>query len=144
MKNKTIVNFGEYLGNFCYYNGGWVKKIDKIDTTKSNGFCFEGDLVRKEGLVEVEIGIYLICDIQGSRKNQKKFYYVVRVCADGSIETLEEEITGRDWALQLRDELLELPELKLQKMSFDPIDFWNQLELSMEQRDLVAQYVKSI
>ena len=109
---KVKVNFKDYLlenDEDAYYNGGWVKEIKAVDQTKSNGYCFEGNLVTREGLVEVEPGYFVICNISGSRKHQQKRYHFVKVNSKGEIRNeLLEIITGKDWALQVRDEIAKL------------------------------------
>ena len=114
---KVKVNFKEITReieaeeekNDIYYNGGWVKEVKSVDQTKSNGYAFEGDFVGKSGLVDVEPGYFVICNISGSRKHKQKRYFFVKVNLDGSFESIfEQAITGRDWALQVRDEIAEL------------------------------------
>lgn len=144
MKKHVIVNFAHFLeSKDVYYNGGWVKKIDSINKELQNGYCFEGDFVRKSGLVEVQIGIYLICDIQGSRKNQKKYYYFGRLQENGEFEVIK-KVTGIDWVLKVRDMLLELPEFKEQKEFFDPISYWENLDLNEGQRQALINYIKKM
>jgi len=51
-----IINWKEIIGqeqkgisgNYSFYNGGWVKKVEAVDKSQSNGYCFEGKFVREQ------------------------------------------------------------------------------------------------
>ena len=114
---KVKVNFKEITREIeesgekqdIYYNGGWVKEVKSVDQTKADGYCFEGDFVERSGLVDIVPGYFVICNISGSRKHQERRYFFVKVNLDGSFENLyEDAIIGRDWALQVRDEIAKL------------------------------------
>lgn len=88
-----------------YYNGGWMKSITEIDRTKKNGYSLVGDFVEKEGLSLYDPGVYLLCDVQGSRKHHRKNYVVVAFDGEKVGKVAELEDGGRDWALQLWDDI---------------------------------------
>lgn len=145
---KVIVNFIFYLVEIekytnPYYNGGWVKKIDAVDRSKSNGYCFIGDFIPKDRLVEIEPGIYIICTVQGSRKHHRNEYYFVRVTKNGDFEKILGKIEGKDWALQARDKIANLPEFKENK-EFNPAEFWNDLDLTKEEKEKLKEYIKTL
>jgi len=84
-----------------YRNGGWIKTVTGLDKTKNNGYSIQGKFVEKTGLSLYQPGLYLLCDVQGSRRNHKKNYVLVRF--DGKNVELIKELPGggRDWALRL-------------------------------------------
>lgn len=135
---KTIVDFKEFVKEYTnspYYNGGWVKKVDSVDLTKSNGYCFVGDFITKEGLVEIEPGYYIICDIEGSRHHPEKSYLFVKVSENGDINEVFDDgwIYGRDWALKLRDRINQIINKKTESV-FNVKEYWDGLELTIDQR----------
>jgi|SRR6185503_20060100 len=81
------------------YNGGWMKSVTGLDKTKNNGYSLLGDFVG-EGLQPLQPGLYLVCDIGGSRKNQVKTYTLVVLHTDSSVETIV-WVQDNDWAVQL-------------------------------------------
>ena len=132
-----IINWKEIIGqeqkgisgNYSFYNGGWVKKVEAVDKSQSNGYCFEGKFVRgaTEGMVEIGDGFYIVCSIEGSRKNQRKEYAVYRLTGE-QVDRIIGWVTGKDWALKIRDKLAELL-----TAAASPV------ELSTEEQDLVEQ-----
>ena len=103
-----IINWREVTGA-TFYNGGWVKAVTTVDKSKSNGYCFEGDFIQgaTDGLAEVGDGLYIVCDVQGSRKHHRKHYAIYEVQGDEVTQALD-WVQGRDWALQIRDRVAEL------------------------------------
>jgi hypothetical protein len=81
------------------YNGGWTKSVTGLDKSKSNGYSIKGTFMRRGSDIYVVGGLYLDCDIQGSRKNQEKRYRLFRVQTQG-IDVLE-SAEGRSWATDL-------------------------------------------
>jgi len=81
----------------------WAKRVDSVDFSKQNGFCFEGEFV-PDGTVEYTPGVYLVATVTGSLMYQTTHYSVVRVKADG-VEVLAPYTTDRErgWALRIRD-----------------------------------------
>lgn len=108
-----IINWREVIsadGGNNFYNGGWVKEVTGVDTSKSNGYAFEGDFVNyaaKGSQVECGDGLYLVCSIEGSRKNQRKEVAAYRITGE-QVEKVTDWVTGNDWALKLRAEVAEL------------------------------------
>lgn len=104
------------------YNGGWMKKVTGLDKSKKNGFSLIGDFVDAGTTKnDYEAGLYINCNIAGSRKNQEKIIQLLKLNDDGSLELLKEaENLGRTWAV----EFWELIETNLEtpvKMSVDEI-----------------------
>jgi hypothetical protein len=101
-KPKTLspVRFHDHI-SAARYNGGWCKTVTSLDKTKNNGYSIIGDFVKAELLQVQKPGLYLDCDIDGSRNHQKKNYTLFRY--DGvnvEIITILEN-GGADWAIQL-------------------------------------------
>jgi len=104
-----IINWKEIIGqeqkgisgNYSFYNGGWVKKVEAVDKSQSNGYCFEGKFVRgaTEGMVEIGDGFYIVCSIEGSRKNQRKEYAVYRLTGE-QVDRIIGWVTGKDWGAE--------------------------------------------
>ena len=90
----------------------WVKHITGIDTSKSNGYMYEGEFV-ETGTVETadKNGVYLVMTRSGSRKYQTSYYRVVRLI-DGKLYRTDIATTDekKGWALRLRESIRELLE----------------------------------
>mgnify|MGYP000995724583 CR=1 FL=1 len=112
MKMKMILNWKDVIksdGN-SFYNGGWVKKVTSVDVSKSNGYAFDGGFVNyaaKGSQVECADGLYIVCSVEGSRKNQQKEVAVYRITGDQVTKEID-WVTGNDWALKIRDQIAEL------------------------------------
>lgn len=90
------------------YNGGWTKRVFGIDKNQNNGYSIQGDFVKiNEGLNQIKDGLYLDCDINGSRKNQEKDYrlFVIKNnCSE--IKILNTILDGgSDWAIRMWDHI---------------------------------------
>ena len=85
------------------YNGGWTKSVTGLDETKKNGYSILGDFQNNNANDIYNIGgLYLDCDIHGSKKSPKKYYVLFTVLSDGTIVTIDTAADGVDWALNLR------------------------------------------
>lgn len=86
------------------YNGGWTKQVTSLDKTVTTGYSILGDFVTVGDFKEFyDDGLYLDCDIQGSRKHQDKNYTLIRI-HDGEGEKLHQVLEGgRDWATEFWD-----------------------------------------
>lgn len=88
----------------------WAKYIDSIDTSKPNGYCFEGDFLRK-GTNEISSDspqLVLLAAEVGSRGNHSYHYQVIRIETDDTISVPSELYDKGDesgWALRLRDKV---------------------------------------
>ena len=94
-----------------HYNGGWFKTVIGLDQTKTNGYSILGDFIGSggnsregpSGSAMLPIGtLVLDCSIGGSRNNQYKSYFLMRVKGENDFEQLE-ETEGNDWATDLWD-----------------------------------------
>ena len=86
--------------------GGWLKTVEQLDKSFSNGYSFVGDFV-KAGDFENEYGegIYLDCNKEGSAKKPQLDYRLFRF-RDGKVRLLDMVIDGdRNWATELWDAL---------------------------------------
>lgn len=85
-----------------FYNGGWGKYVEGFDTKKVGGYSIIGEWIRKDDVItdtrsRQPVGqLILINDIDGSRKNQRKEYYLYVINADATL-TLLAESDSKDW-----------------------------------------------
>ena len=83
----------------------WVKKVTKVDSSKTNGYAFEGKWIN-EGTVDVTGPIVLLVKTtRGSRKYQTATYNVIVMNAAGELRLTDIRTTDkkRGWALRIRD-----------------------------------------
>jgi len=89
--------------------GGWLKTIEDLDKSVSNGYSLVGDFV-KAGDFEEDYcdGIYLDCNKeQGKRKKAQEDYRLFRI-NDGKIRLLDMVIDGESsWACEFWDTIEE-------------------------------------
>lgn len=86
----------------------WAKQITSVDTSKANGYAFEGDFVNS-GTVEIDESakLYLVHTEAGSRKNRVANYNVVKF-ENGEFTLLDinDSTYGeRGWAIRIRDQV---------------------------------------
>lgn len=88
---------------FNRYNGGWTKSVTGLDKSQSSGYSIQGAFMRKDAFDIYEIGgVYLDCNISGSRKNQHHTYTLFRVLSAEEGEVLATDNTNtRNWAVNL-------------------------------------------
>jgi len=84
---------------------GWTKHVTDVDTTKSNGYAFNGDFLPDYKEVDLPVGAILIqCNPQGSVKNSWKSGVCLSVEPDGTLRRLHEDTYDwRDDFLSFRD-----------------------------------------
>ena len=93
------------VNGYTRYNGGWIKSVEQIDKSKTNGYSLVGEFC-KSGLQWMSPGVYLDCSIGGSRKNQRYVYTVFALREDGTTvayndDAIAVEGRGGDWAVRL-------------------------------------------
>ena len=99
-----IINYKketENIETISRYNGGWLKTVKGLDKSKNNGYSIIGEFV-KAGDYEnnYDEGLYLDCSKEGSRKNQKWNYHLLRFSKENGIEVLKTlPDAGRNWAV---------------------------------------------
>lgn len=109
--NEILVNLkqaleaadGGWEDTMRRYNGGWIKTVMALDKSKDNGYSIVGDFVRKETAEAYQrIGLYLDCDIGGSRKHPVKHYTLFSIDQEGKA-TIHHTLKGTtsDWAIRL-------------------------------------------
>jgi len=96
--DPVLVNIAKTIGA-DRYNGGWTKSISGIDRSKGDGYSLLAEFVQP-GLRPVMPGLYVDCNIGGSRKNPRKHCALVEVAPDGSVSQIT-SASGSDWAPQL-------------------------------------------
>ncbi len=95
----------ECVKGFTRYNGGWIRKIDRVDKSRTNGYSLVGEFC-KNGLQWMSPGVYIDCSKGGSRKNQRHVYTVFVLNEDGTAKAFNDsavtvEGPGGDWAVRL-------------------------------------------
>lgn len=104
------------------YNGGWMKTVTGLDKSVKNGYSLIGEFVdagRTKN--DYEAGLYINCNIDGSRKNQHKIVQLIKLSEDGEITLLKEiKDGGRTWAVEFW-ELIEENLTEEVKMSVNEI-----------------------
>jgi len=92
---------------------GWIKQITSVDSSKRNGYAFEGEFLTAGQEVDLPVGAILVrVDPEGSVKNAYQSGHIYRLQADGEMEELESG-DWRDDFLTLRDaasNALQVPE----------------------------------
>ena len=85
----------------------WVKKLEGVDTSISNGYAFQGSFIRFDRKVELEVGAILLCfGMEGSRRFQRPCVALKTVTPDGRLETIYERYDlDLAWALDVRDDI---------------------------------------
>ena len=89
----------------------WAKVLESVDITKSNGYAFVGNWLRRGEKAELPIGSYVLTyDEPGSMKNWYPLVKLYRVTPDGleAVLEYEGEIGERSWALAVRDRIAEI------------------------------------
>lgn len=103
----------------------WTKTVTAVDRSKTNGYAFEGQFLRMDGVAELEIGSYVLCyHEEGSRANHDPEIDVFEVTPDG-LKKVFHKVCGSTWALEVRDQIADLIEGKAE------------IELSAEEQELV-------
>ena len=108
--DKEVRNLFDSPANWRY-NGGWTKRVEGLDKDKTNGYSILGDFA-PVGMRWIEPGVYLDCNIGGSRNNQAKEYRLITVERDGSLNAWQHPNGSwdlsetrsrplRDWAVRL-------------------------------------------
>lgn len=100
-----IIVASECVKNITRYNGGWIRRVDRIDKSKTNGYSLVGEFL-KNGLQWMQPGVYVDCSRGGSRKNQRFGYTVFVLKEDGTVTAYNDdqivvEGPGGDWAVRL-------------------------------------------
>ena len=85
----------EYVDGFSRYNGGWIRKIDRIDKSKTNGYSLIGEFCR-DGLQWMAPGVYLDCSRGGRRKYQRMIYTVFVLHEDGTVTAYNDDAVVSD------------------------------------------------
>ncbi|MCL6560532.1 MAG: hypothetical protein K6U74_17400, partial [Firmicutes bacterium] len=88
----------------------WAKLVEKVDTSKANGFAFEGRFLNS--LDEVDIGAYILAYGEcGSRRRRTPVAALFRVKENGELEKIfEEAYLPPQWALAIRDRVASIIE----------------------------------
>lgn len=112
---RAVVNLHDKIEivsgvEFDHRYKNWIKRVDAVDTTKTNGYAFEGDLVGDRTIeVTNTPTVFLVAGTSGSRKHATTHYRIV-VLRDGKLEATDIQADNRDsgWALIIRDRVAAL------------------------------------
>ncbi len=87
----------------------WRKLLERIDTTKANGYAFVGEWLRAGERAELEVGSLILCyDAVGSAKNWNPVVRLLKVGIENDLEEIfhwEGNTRERSWALAVRDDI---------------------------------------
>lgn len=85
-------------------NGGWLKTVEELDKSVTNGYSLVGDFVKSGDFdEEYSEGLYLDCNKEGSKAKPKIDYRLFRL-RDGKIRLLDMVIDAKQkWAPDLWD-----------------------------------------
>ena len=110
---KNPINVFELLNEqskrvLSRYNGGWTKSIIGIDKQQTGGYSLKGEFI--QGGINKKLiwkdGLYVDCDIQGSRKHQEKYYNLFKI-ENNKVILLHNELDSPDWAVNLWEKIEE-------------------------------------
>jgi hypothetical protein len=106
-KVKQIVEVRDF-GDRRYKQ--WARLLTSVDRSKSDGYAFQGEFLALGRKHELEVGsLVLYYGEAGSRNNHCPCVRVQRVEADGGLSTIYQKMDlGRNWVLDVRDEIAEL------------------------------------
>lgn len=88
--------------------GGWLKTVEGLDKTVTNGYSIEGNFI-KAGSYSEEIpnGLYLDCNKEGKKSKPKSDYRLIKV-DNGSLILIDTVFNGKkNWAVDLWDSIAE-------------------------------------
>ncbi|RBQ23851.1 hypothetical protein ALNOE001_06420 [Candidatus Methanobinarius endosymbioticus] len=95
--------------------GGWLKTVEKLDKSVSNGYSLVGDFVKfgdfEENYTE---GIYVDCNKEKRKKKKAQHDYRLFRLANGQLRLLDMVIDGEsNWACEFWDTIEEelVPEI---------------------------------
>jgi hypothetical protein len=110
-ENKVLVNLkealdaapGGYDNSMERYNGGWCKTVTALDKSHDDGYSIVGEFIRKETVTAYQpVGLFLDCDIAGSRKRHDKYYTLFELRPDTTVRVVARlNSNQKDWAIKL-------------------------------------------
>jgi hypothetical protein len=87
----------------------WIKRLERVDPAKSDGYAFEGVFAKFGATVEVAEGTWYLAyieDVAGSGRLRGRRVALYRVTAEGVDEVKHWGLDSRPgWALKVRDEI---------------------------------------
>ncbi len=103
----------------------WVKILKRVDTSKTDGYAFEGDFVTIDRMIEVEAGTLLLCfGREGSMKYNSPYVTLYRVEENRTRTTLfERGSLNEAWALEVRDEIAEIVNQQKEKTMMSVLQY---------------------
>jgi hypothetical protein len=93
----------------------WWKHVTNVDTSKSNGYAFDGEFLAAETEYDLPVGSIVIeCRPDGSVKNSSKIGYIYEVRQD------ENELACISHSYDWRGEFLSFRDLVADKINQEP------------------------
>lgn len=91
----------------CKY---WIKRLDSVDATRSDGYAFAGEFQKASATVEVPAGTWFMDyykDVSGSGVVREQVVELYQVTEAGDLASRKKFDLGRSpgWALRCRDEI---------------------------------------
>lgn len=87
----------------------WIKRLDRVDASQSNGYAFIGDFAQFRATVEVDDGTWYLAyveDTSGSGRLYGRDITLYQVRGDQLVTVEEFRVDGEaGWALQVRDKI---------------------------------------
>ncbi|MBZ9570217.1 hypothetical protein KQY27_01475 [Methanobrevibacter sp. TMH8] len=89
--------------------GGWLKTIEKLDKSVSNGYSLVGDFVKSGDFEEdYSDGLYLDCNKEPGKKKKTQSDYRLFRLSNGELRLLDMVIAGdSSWACEFWDTIEE-------------------------------------
>lgn len=104
----------------------WAKWVDSVNPAVTDGYAFQGTFINA-GTIEIEVGeerLILVSTASGSHKYQVRYYRIVALKANGTLEWswIGTDDRTKGWALRIRDEIAaSLAELQGQTAPAEPV-----------------------
>lgn len=102
---KKVIGL-ELYGENSYKFKKWAKTVTSVDTSKSNGYAFEGEFLALDRKHELEVGTYILQYGEfGDHRSPRINVRLLQVTEDGLTQVKEWANVGKSWALECRDEI---------------------------------------
>ncbi|MDL2271016.1 hypothetical protein LJC03_04340 [Methanobrevibacter sp. OttesenSCG-928-I08] len=87
--------------------GGWLKTVNGIDKSVTNGYSIEGEFIKSgDYKEEISNGLYLDCNKEGKKAKPRQDFRLIRV-KDGKLTLIDQVYDGKkNWAVDLWDSIL--------------------------------------
>ncbi|KKK84088.1 hypothetical protein LCGC14_2786850, partial [marine sediment metagenome] len=90
------------LSSYSRYNGGWIRQVDSLDMTCTDGRSIVGSKCENQKTWN-RPGLYIDCSIDGARQNQITYHTLFELTKDGNAKEISMIYDENDWAVELWD-----------------------------------------